>query len=311
VSAAAAILEEIQNGLPTAALPRPNVHHGTLLRHGSTAETQPIMRRSRDRQPLAFQAFGVTEPTAGTDTTAIRTFRPSDAATIVVNGQKVGPRAPAFRTSCCSSRGDGATDGSLPVARARTCYPRSQTIRAAPALGAPLAAFRTQPIVAEQGMQVAPRMKLRCNGGARLTRHGGSSRNESATPRLIYPNLRRAPTTIGGKTCRWGGTIQRCSLMSFAPRDRGARAQTRSLRGVPEATPPQLASMTLPPAEARVCCSPALLRVPPMGQMVNDCWRPRIRERYPTSGCFTTILQPVLYSAALLREALRGCPTQS
>ncbi len=64
---------------------------GTLLRHGSAAQKASTCRGSR-RGELRLQAFGVTEPTTGTDTTKLKTRRGSkdgDGDHYVINGQKV------------------------------------------------------------------------------------------------------------------------------------------------------------------------------------------------------------------------------
>jgi acyl-CoA dehydrogenase len=87
--AAAAILEEVQkNGCNGAACHAQMYIMGTLLRHGSAAQ------KSQWLPPIAsgalrLQAFGVTEPGAGTDTTAIRTTAERRGDRYVVNGQKV------------------------------------------------------------------------------------------------------------------------------------------------------------------------------------------------------------------------------
>lgn len=61
---------------------------GALLRHGSDAQKQrylPDIAAGRRR----LQAFGVTEPTSGTDTSRIRTRAVKEGDAYVVNGQKV------------------------------------------------------------------------------------------------------------------------------------------------------------------------------------------------------------------------------
>lgn len=61
---------------------------GALLRHGSDAQKQrylPDIAAGRRR----LQAFGVTEPTSGTDTSRIRTRAVKEADAYIVNGQKV------------------------------------------------------------------------------------------------------------------------------------------------------------------------------------------------------------------------------
>ena len=90
ISAAAAILEEIhKSGGNGAACHAQMYTMGTILRHGSAAQKQRWLPgiASGDRR---LQAFGVTEPTAGTDTTAIRTTAVRQGNDrYVVNGQKV------------------------------------------------------------------------------------------------------------------------------------------------------------------------------------------------------------------------------
>ncbi|MEN9726397.1 MAG: hypothetical protein RL434_763 [Pseudomonadota bacterium] len=61
---------------------------GTVLRHGSEAQKKQYLPGIA-RGDLRLQAFGVTEPTAGTDTTSISTVAVRKGDTYVVNGQKV------------------------------------------------------------------------------------------------------------------------------------------------------------------------------------------------------------------------------
>ncbi len=61
---------------------------GTLLKHGSEAQKQAYLPAIASGE-LRLQAFGVTEPTAGTDTTRIRTFAKRVGDKYVVNGQKI------------------------------------------------------------------------------------------------------------------------------------------------------------------------------------------------------------------------------
>jgi alkylation response protein AidB-like acyl-CoA dehydrogenase len=61
---------------------------GTLLRHGSEAQKSAYLPRIASGE-LALQAFGVTEPAAGTDTTSIRTTAQRNGDHYLVNGQKV------------------------------------------------------------------------------------------------------------------------------------------------------------------------------------------------------------------------------
>jgi acyl-CoA dehydrogenase len=60
---------------------------GTLLRHGSEQQKHAILPGS-PRGELRLQAFGVTEPTVGSDTTRIQT-RPSGRRRLRDPGQKI------------------------------------------------------------------------------------------------------------------------------------------------------------------------------------------------------------------------------
>ena len=89
ISAAAAILETIHaTGCNGAACHAQMYIMGTILRHGSAAQKQAYLPQIA-RGALRLQAFGVTEPTSGTDTTALRTFARRDGDSYVVNGQKI------------------------------------------------------------------------------------------------------------------------------------------------------------------------------------------------------------------------------
>ena len=61
---------------------------GTLLRHGSEEQKREYLPKIA-RGDLRLQAFGVTEPEAGTDTTAIRTSATREGDQYVVNGRKI------------------------------------------------------------------------------------------------------------------------------------------------------------------------------------------------------------------------------
>jgi alkylation response protein AidB-like acyl-CoA dehydrogenase len=61
---------------------------GTVLRHGSAEQKQRYLPGIAAGE-LRLQAFGVTEPTAGTDTTSISTFAARSGDGYIVNGQKV------------------------------------------------------------------------------------------------------------------------------------------------------------------------------------------------------------------------------
>jgi acyl-CoA dehydrogenase len=61
---------------------------GTLLRHGSEAQKRKYLPLIASGE-LRLQAFGVTEPTTGTDTTKLKTRAVRDGDHYVVTGQKV------------------------------------------------------------------------------------------------------------------------------------------------------------------------------------------------------------------------------
>ena len=87
--AAAAVLEEIhRSGCNGGACHAQMYTMGVVLRHGSEAQKQAYLPRIASGD-LRLQAFGVTEPTAGTDTTRISTFARRDGDDYVVTGQKI------------------------------------------------------------------------------------------------------------------------------------------------------------------------------------------------------------------------------
>jgi acyl-CoA dehydrogenase len=88
--AAAAIMEEIHaSGCNGAACHAQMYTMGTLLRHGSEAQKAKYLPGIAKGE-LRLQAFGVTEPTSGTDTLSLRTTAARDGNdTYVVNGQKL------------------------------------------------------------------------------------------------------------------------------------------------------------------------------------------------------------------------------
>ena len=89
VSAACAVLEEIQrSGANGAACHAQMYTMGTLLRHGNDEQKQKYLPQIASGA-LRLQAFGVTEPSSGTDTTRIKTRALRDGDHYVVTGQKV------------------------------------------------------------------------------------------------------------------------------------------------------------------------------------------------------------------------------
>jgi acyl-CoA dehydrogenase len=89
MSAAIAIMEEIHaSGCNGGACHAQMYTMGTLLRHGSPAQKQRYLPEIA-RGTLRLQAFGVTEPTSGTDTLSLRTTATREGDHYVVNGQKI------------------------------------------------------------------------------------------------------------------------------------------------------------------------------------------------------------------------------
>ncbi|HXX06937.1 MAG TPA: acyl-CoA dehydrogenase family protein [Pseudolabrys sp.] len=90
LGAAAAILEEIQaSGGNGAACHAQMYTMGTILRHGSKAQKEQYLPLIASGE-LRLQAFGVTEPTSGTDTLSLRTTaRREGNDHYVINGQKI------------------------------------------------------------------------------------------------------------------------------------------------------------------------------------------------------------------------------
>ncbi len=87
--AASVILEEIHaSGCNAGACHAQMYIMGTLLRHGSAAQKQQYLPKIASGA-LRLQAFGVTEPTTGSDTTQLKTRAQRQGDVYVVNGQKV------------------------------------------------------------------------------------------------------------------------------------------------------------------------------------------------------------------------------
>ena len=89
VTEASVIMEEInRSGANALACHGQMYNMGTLLRHGSAAQKAKYLPPIAKGE-LRLQSMGVTEPSAGTDTTAIRTTATRKGDRYVVNGQKV------------------------------------------------------------------------------------------------------------------------------------------------------------------------------------------------------------------------------
>jgi alkylation response protein AidB-like acyl-CoA dehydrogenase len=89
LGAATAVLEEIhRSGCNGAACHAQMYTMGTILRHGSPAQKDAYLPKVASGE-LRLQAFGVTEPDAGTDTTRITTFARREGDNYVVSGRKL------------------------------------------------------------------------------------------------------------------------------------------------------------------------------------------------------------------------------
>jgi len=96
LEAAAVILEEIQrSGCNGAACHAQMYVMGVLLRHGSEAQRQKYLPGIAAGE-LRLQAFGVTEPSSGTDTASLKTFAKRVDDHYVVNGQKIWTSRAAY-----------------------------------------------------------------------------------------------------------------------------------------------------------------------------------------------------------------------
>lgn len=89
ITEASIILEEINRSGGNAGACHAQMYTmGTLLRHGSTEQKSKYLPKIADGS-MRLQAFGVTEPNTGTDTTKLKTFAERRGDKYIVNGQKV------------------------------------------------------------------------------------------------------------------------------------------------------------------------------------------------------------------------------
>ena len=89
IGAASVVLEEVNRSGGNAAACHAQMYvMGTLLRHGSDDQKRRWLPRIAAGE-IRLQAFGVTEPTAGSDTSAITTRAERDGETWRISGQKV------------------------------------------------------------------------------------------------------------------------------------------------------------------------------------------------------------------------------
>ena len=89
IKAAMAILEEVHKSGGNAAACHAQMYTmGTVLRHGSDDQKETYLPKIASGE-LRLQAFGVTEPSSGSDATRIRTMAVKDGGSYRVTGQKV------------------------------------------------------------------------------------------------------------------------------------------------------------------------------------------------------------------------------
>lgn len=89
IAEAAAVIEEINASGGNAAVAHAQMYTmGTLLRHGNDDQKRRYLPRLAKGE-LRLQAFGVTEPEAGSETTRIKTFASKRGDRYVVNGKKI------------------------------------------------------------------------------------------------------------------------------------------------------------------------------------------------------------------------------
>ncbi len=104
ITAASVILEEINaSGGNSGACHAQMYTMGTILRYGSDPQKQRYLPKIASGE-LRLQAFGVTEPTAGSDTTSIQTTATKVDGGWLVHGQKIWTSRRSTPISCSSSR---------------------------------------------------------------------------------------------------------------------------------------------------------------------------------------------------------------
>jgi pimeloyl-ACP methyl ester carboxylesterase len=176
-------------------------------------------------------------------------------------------------------------------------------------IGAPLAAT-TQPIVAERGMQVAPGMKLPITAVLRFDAPRRQLGQKELRAQLsLYNTFDAATTTIGDQRVPLEADETTTLAYVLASPEIWERELKAFFSGVfSESTPTQLASIDAyrPGRIPVVFVHGTASSAGRWGDMVNDLLDdPRIRDRFQFWFFTYDTGNPVLYSAALLREALR------
>jgi pimeloyl-ACP methyl ester carboxylesterase len=176
-------------------------------------------------------------------------------------------------------------------------------------IGAPLAAT-TEPIVAERGMQVAPRMKLPITALLRLD----APRRQLGLKELraelnLYNTFDSATTTVAGQRVPLEADETATLAYVLASPEIWERELKAFFSGVfSESAPTQLASIDAyrPGRIPVVFVHGTASSAGRWGDMVNDLLDdPQIRDHFQFWFFTYDTGNPVLYSAALLREALR------
>jgi len=178
-----------------------------------------------------------------------------------------------------------------------------------PGIGAPLAAA-TEPIVAERGIQVAQRMKLPMTAVLRLDMPRRQLVQQQLHATLDLYNTHDVDSTaIAGKTVPLEADETAVLAYVLASPEIWEREFKAFFSGVfSESTPTQLAAIDAyrPGRIPVVFVHGTASSAGRWADMVNDLLDdPRIRDRYQFWFFTYDTGNPVLYSAALLREALR------
>lgn len=178
-----------------------------------------------------------------------------------------------------------------------------------PGIGAPLAAA-TEPIRAEHGVQVAPRAKLPVTAVLRLDRPRQQLAQKTLRARLdLYNTYDTATTTIAGRAVPLEADETAVLAYGLSSPEIWERELEAFFSGVvSESTPTQLASIDIyrPGRIPVVFIHGTASSAGRWADMVNDLLDdPRIRDRYQFWFFTYDTGNPVLYSAELLREALR------
>jgi pimeloyl-ACP methyl ester carboxylesterase len=178
-----------------------------------------------------------------------------------------------------------------------------------PGIGAPLAAT-TQPIVAERGMQVAPRMKLPMTAVLRLDEPRRQlARKELRAELNLYNTHDTATTTIAGQRVPLEADETAALAYVLASPEIWERELKAFFSGMfSESIPTQLSSIDAyrPGRIPIVFVHGTASSAGRWGDMVNDLLDDsRIRDRYQFWFFTYDTGNPVLYSAMQLREPLR------